>query len=330
MKNDNKDFLFWLFWLSFTIVTLGVWYFAAPNGIIKNNYQDKTNITSIIVILFIFALLINIINTFYVVQQTKQIDKKKGLFLEHKNNLESAAQSQLVIDQEFSLSIIENRLLRRENWVQLFAGLLITLGMIGTVLGLTIAMGALSDSLDSIQKLLGPENSGNGEQYSVPGLGEALSGMSSAFITTLAGSVLGGFFLKLLSHCTTNLIENLLDRMRWKAELEVIPELQQKAWNREMDKLSKSHQNLQKFIRSAGNIENILNQYTQSMSKAASGMDTFTNKLDKQLFKSLNELDRRLILKSIDKLNRTVYIGILILAICVIMVGAIALIAIIK
>lgn len=337
MKNDNKDFISWLFWLLITILTLALvgWYVAEQNGIIKNNYHDKTNITVIIGILFAFAWFSNIKNTLYVVGENKKISKykettvlKKGLFREHKEALERAAESQLVIDQEFSLSIIENRLLRSENWVQLCAGLLITLGMIGTVLGLTIAMGALSDSLDSIQKLLGPESSGNGEQYSVPGLGEALSGMSSAFITTLAGSVLGGFFLKVLSHCTTNIIENLLDRMRWEAELKVIPELQEKAWNREMEKLSKSHQSLQSFIRSTGNIENILNQYTQSINQAADRMDKFTQKLDKQFFKYINEFDRKFIVKSIDKLNQTVSIGIM--AICVIMVGAIALIAIIK
>ena len=304
MQNSTKDFWIWLAWLIVTIgtvlLTLHYWYVSNQDKSLQNGYRDNTGITWIILAVFIVALLINIINTWFIKQEFSRLNRNRGLFQTHRDNLRVAAQSQLVIDQDFSLSIIENQLLRRESWVQLFAGLLVTLGMVGTVLGLTLAMGALSGSLENIQESLMSDGSGEGLN-SVAGLGDALAGMSSAFITTLAGAVLGGLFLKLLSHSTTNLIEDLLDRMRHKAELEVIPELQHQAWNREMQKLSHSHQNLQAFIRSAGNIENTLYNYTQSMSRAASNMDGLARYLDQQLLTYTDTTAQGLIIKRIEQ-----------------------------
>jgi hypothetical protein len=304
MQNSVKDFWIWLTWLAVTVCTvlggLRFWYIANQDAIAQNDYRDKTGVTWIILIVFLVALVINMANTWLIAQEFTHLNRTQGLFYEHVKNLKLAAQSQLVIDQDFSLSIIENRLLRRESWVQLFGGLLITLGMVGTVLGLTLAMGALSGSLDSIQSSLSPDG-GVSNSDSVAGLGAALAGMSSAFITTLAGAVLGGLFLKLLSHSTTNLIEDLLDRMRYKAELEVIPELQREAWNREMHNLSQAHQTLQTFISSAGTIEQVLHQYTQSMGGAASNLEAIAHQIDQQLLTYTDATRQSLVFERMDR-----------------------------
>ncbi|MDJ0516776.1 MAG: MotA/TolQ/ExbB proton channel family protein [Trichodesmium sp. MO_231.B1] len=176
---------------------------------------------------------------------------------------------------------MENQLSRRENWVQLFAGLLITLGMIGTVLGLTLSMGGLSEAIDGIRvnmqstDIADPSNMA----ASLSGLGKALSGMSSAFITTLVGAFLGGLFLKILSHSTTNLIEYLLDNIRFLTEVEYLPELQKQAWQRELKNLSTANRDLKTFVDKSQQIDSLLKEYTYSMMEASKGMNSVTESL---------------------------------------------------
>ncbi|MGA1265236.1 MAG: hypothetical protein ACO331_15250 [Prochlorothrix sp.] len=158
---QTQDFWLWLAWLGLTLATvlggLRYWYVINHDAIATNDYADRTGITIIILILFGIALTLNIVNTLRVNQEINHLSPNHGLFQEHSRTLALVAKNQFIINQDLSLELIQNRLLRRENWVQLFAGLLITLGMVGTVLGLAIAMGSLSGSLESI--LSGAENS---------------------------------------------------------------------------------------------------------------------------------------------------------------------------
>ncbi|MEL0590579.1 MAG: MotA/TolQ/ExbB proton channel family protein [Planktothrix rubescens PR222] len=263
IQKNPKDFYIWLFWLTTTLIPL---IFALDKRW-RYQYSDKTGITTVIIILFIVSLVINIINTIRIFIEFLKLKNSQGLFKEHITTLERAAQGKLSISQDFSLMIIENRLLRQESWVQLFANLSITLGMIGTVVGLTLSMEGLSEAMGSMTNI-GSESGGNLNDPAI-GLKQALSGMSSAFITTLAGAVLGGFFLKLLSHSTINLIEDLIDQMRYKAELEIIPKLQQQIWEKDVRNLSDAYQNMKTFIQSSSQIDQSLRKYNETMSQAS-------------------------------------------------------------
>jgi len=285
MKGKSaKDFQIWLGCITVTIITLFLavrnWYLSNHDSNIHNNYIDNTGTTWLILFLFILALNINIFNTIKIYSEFAKLKRSDGIFKEHIDNLESAANKKLSIDQDFSLSLIENRLLRRESWVQLFANLLVTLGMIGTVLGLTASMKGLSQAMSSIGLSAASEVTSSN---TISGLSDALSGMSSAFITTLAGAVLGGFFLKLLSHSTTNLIEDLLDNIRYKAEVENIPNLQKMIWNRDIQDFSEAHQNLRNFIKSSGTIDGLLHQYTENMTNAANEIKAMADNMRKEV-----------------------------------------------
>ncbi|NEP81774.1 MAG: hypothetical protein F6K17_31195 [Okeania sp. SIO3C4] len=255
-KKSAKDIRLWS--LSLLIILISVygflsWYFSSDNNA-KNYYADKTGVTWIILGLFFVALMINAINTLSILVQFRDIKNleglnaesllknAEGLFREHIQNLQQASENKLSLEQDFSLNLIENKLLRKESWVGLFSNLMITLGMIGTILGLTTAISGLSEAMSSLGENFDNSNS------PLIGLNDALSGMSSAFVTTLDGAILGGFFLKIISHSTTNLIEDLIDNIRQKTELEVIPYLQNQIWSRETNNLSQAHQNLRHFI----------------------------------------------------------------------------------
>ncbi|MDQ7000049.1 MAG: MotA/TolQ/ExbB proton channel family protein [Mariprofundus sp.] len=103
-----------------------------------------------------------------------------------------------LIDVEFSAQH------RVSQFVSLLGNLMITLGLIGTVLGMTITMNGLNGALGSL---------GTDDTLLVEGLRSAMNGMGVAFYTTLIGSVLGGVLLRVFSWITDASINGLQDLM---------------------------------------------------------------------------------------------------------------------
>lgn len=301
-KNTAKYFLLWLFWL-FITVTISLGFIVE---FWEKTVADITKITQVILCLFLIAIGINIWNTFVIYLQFKYLNNSStnnvnSLFCQHINNLKQSIEHKISINQDISLNLIENRLLRQEGWVQLFANLMITLGMIGTILGLTASMNGLSRAMDSFNDNLDAIGNSN---HSISGLSDALSGMSSAFVTTLAGAVFGGVLLKLLSHSTTNLIEDFIDNMKHKTEIEVLPELQKQIWQKEIKRLSEAQKSLLSFINSAEEIESTLQRYTSSMYEAAEQMNSVVLKIldnKESALKNTRNLE-----KTVNNLNQTI------------------------
>ncbi len=103
-----------------------------------------------------------------------------------------------LIDVEFSAQH------RVSQFVSLLGNLMITLGLIGTVLGMTITMNGLNGALGSL---------GTNDTMLVEGLRSAMNGMGVSFYTTLIGSVLGGVLLRVFSWITDASINGLQDLM---------------------------------------------------------------------------------------------------------------------
>ena len=91
---------------------------------------------------------------------------------------------------------------------------MITLGLIGTVTGLIIAITGLESVMTSL---------GESGKMIIPGLKQALSGMGTAFYTTLFGAILGGFFLKLMHQASSNMVDEIIDDIAFRAEINVLP-----------------------------------------------------------------------------------------------------------
>ncbi len=93
---------------------------------------------------------------------------------------------------------------RINHTIEVIGNLLITLGLIGTVMGLTMTLSGLSSSLDSL---------GHDQEMMLLGLRHAMSGMGTAFYTTLLGAVLGGILLRMFAQLTLHGIEGLHDNL---------------------------------------------------------------------------------------------------------------------
>ena len=94
---------------------------------------------------------------------------------------------------------------RTSHAVDIIGNLLITLGLIGTVVGLTMTLAGLTTSLDAL---------GQDQDRLLAGLTRAMSGMGTAFYTTLLGSVLGGILLRVFSLITDHGIEGLSESLK--------------------------------------------------------------------------------------------------------------------
>ena len=103
-----------------------------------------------------------------------------------------------LVDVEFSAQH------RMSQFVGLLGNLMITLGLIGTVLGMTITMNGLHSALSEL---------GVNQDLLLEGLRSAMNGMGVAFYTTLMGAVLGGVLLRVFSWITDASVNGLQDLM---------------------------------------------------------------------------------------------------------------------
>lgn len=123
---------------------------------------------------------------------------------------------------------------RRARFVALVGNLLITLGLIGTVFGMTITMAGLSGALDAL---------GHNNRELVEGLRNAMAGVGVAFYTTLLGAVLGGILLRVFAWIAESSVEGLADLMmramlvHASVELATTPAREARAVERELARL---------------------------------------------------------------------------------------------
>lgn len=80
--------------------------------------------------------------------------------------------------------------------------LLITLALVGTVVGLTMVLTGLTGSLNAL---------GYDQELMLSGLRKAMSGMGTAFYTTLLGIVLGGVLLRVFAQITEHGVSSVYD-----------------------------------------------------------------------------------------------------------------------
>jgi len=228
MKNQNFQI-----WVTVNVV-MGVAFVYGFTILKSQEFSDKTGISYLIIILFGLFYALNVINTLYYKKEQNILAKKEipnynpenddiefegsGLLAFHIGNLSEIYRNlnDGEVTQERALDIIANRLARREYFVQLGSNIMITLGLIGTITGLIIAITGLEVVMTSI---------GESGKMIIPGLKQALSGMGTAFYTTLFGAILGGFFLKLMHQASSNMADEIIDEIAFRSEINILPYL---------------------------------------------------------------------------------------------------------
>lgn len=210
-------------WAAWAAVAAGVYvalYYRTD--LLGNVRQDQSGITGIIIVLFLIGALLSFTLSVAITREAKQAIRlgvaicDRGLMsviprLERYSAhrffaaVRAGVASDRPPDPDPLIELELNGYYRRSDAVGVIGNLLITLGLIGTVVGLTFTLSGLSTALESL---------GHDQQELVRGLEKAMSGMGTAFYTTLLGAVLGGVLLRIFALITNHGIGDLGDTLK--------------------------------------------------------------------------------------------------------------------
>ncbi|WP_177419866.1 MotA/TolQ/ExbB proton channel family protein [endosymbiont of Lamellibrachia barhami] len=146
---------------------------------------------------------------------------KKSVFRSHIDNLHTISLSHTEINQDNLIEVLHTRLMARNRVIELFSSILITLGLIGTIVGLIIMMDGMTEVMlqggdDLLARLADPE-------------GGPLSGLGIAFYTTLLGAVFGGVILRVLTSVVDANIMRYTAHLAELTEVYVLPYMRRTA-----------------------------------------------------------------------------------------------------
>jgi len=219
---DQRALRTFALWMGWAISALTVFAMMSRKAnVLEFIQQDQTRVTWLIVGMFVLGVAVSFVQAmkltteWFRAYRIASLIESKGLagiqqrggdhivdhFVDALHVIvdrNGRADVDALIDVEFSAQH------RVSQFVSLLGNLMITLGLIGTVLGMTITMNGLNGALGSL---------GTDDTMLVEGLRSAMNGMGVAFYTTLIGSVLGGVLLRVFSWITDASINGLQDLM---------------------------------------------------------------------------------------------------------------------
>lgn len=210
-----RTLFIWFVWALTTIVVIGALYRdSAVWDFVKN---DSTHITQLIMATFAlgvvasFILVVLLTGEFQRALIIQDAVSKGGLaafvpltvrravdrfFKDLKTSLDINGEPDVQALLHTELSAYH----RVSHAIEVTGNLMITFGLIGTVLGLSITLGGLSSSLEAL---------GQDQVMLLEGLRKAMSGMGTAFYTTLLGAVMGGVLLRIFAQISDNGVDRL-------------------------------------------------------------------------------------------------------------------------
>jgi biopolymer transport protein ExbB/TolQ len=197
-----------------------------------------TYISLIILVIFAFAVVKNFFDMRFINRQMKltnaQIDQLRqtnniynflrssepSLFRDHIDNLHEIFRRDFNISQDNLVTLLQARLLSRTRIVDFCSSILVTLGLVGTIIGLIRSADGLGDVFLAMSQ---------GDTSIMEGVKEALGGMGVAFYTTLMGAILGGVCLRLLSNLVDANTEHIVSHIAELTEIYILPILRRAA-----------------------------------------------------------------------------------------------------
>ncbi len=142
-----------------------------------------------------------------------------SIFRHHIESLHTIFLRSPRIEQDTLIEVAHARLIARNRIVELMANILITLGLIGTIVGLIAAVGGLGTVL---------EGAGEKEKL-IAGMQTTVDGLGTAFYTTLLGSIFGGVILRVLANIVDANIVGYMAHLAELTEVYVLPAMRRMA-----------------------------------------------------------------------------------------------------
>jgi hypothetical protein len=260
VQRGYRALVLWVAWAAAAIIIyLGLYQDTEVLTFVKH---DPSRITWAIIGLFALGVAVSFALTILLTLESIKVDDleriakrdgwlgieqadKKGCVAEFFTSLRTIVNNngelniEALVDVEFSIYQ------RIAHALEIIGNLLITLGLIGTVAGLTLTLTGLTSSLDAL---------GQDQAQLLSGLRGAMSGMGTAFYTTLLGAVLGGVLLRIFAHIDENGVESLEDALTrtclvfCSADLKPSLERDLRLINAQVDNLSRNIEGLYKLL----------------------------------------------------------------------------------
>jgi len=271
-----RTLFLWLIWAGAAVIVYVALY--GDTEVMSFVEQDPSRITWLIICLFCFGIIASFALTVMItreayrayrieddarqggLQNIKIIDKNKAVdrfFDALKATVAAKGTPQVKTLIDIELGAYE----RLSHIVEVMGNILITLGLIGTVMGLTLTLTGLTSSLDAL---------GSDQALLVEGLRQAMSGMGTAFYTTLLGAVLGGVLLRMFSQITQYGVESLNDGLMrlclvyCSGDYAVTMERDVRLLNAEVRALEQNMVQLEKVF---GSSQSVLTQFRQELQR---------------------------------------------------------------
>ncbi|MEM7681733.1 MAG: hypothetical protein AAF288_07240 [Planctomycetota bacterium] len=201
--------------------------------------SDASRISMVILGIFAVALVKNFVDIRFLARQMaladRQIDQLRrannifvflqtsspSLFRDHIDNLYEIFRRDTAISQDNLITLMHTRLMARNRPVDFASSVLVTLGLVGTIVGLIL-------SSSSINQVVGGAASADTANM-LEGVRKAVGGMGVAFYTTLMGAVLGGVCLRLLSSLADTNTDHIVAHVAELTEIYILPILRRAA-----------------------------------------------------------------------------------------------------
>lgn len=230
----NRDpFLEWFVYAALVGVVIGV---VAGRHLVGALVSDSSGMTLVIVGLFVVGLVLNLmgvrnLRNEYVCAAVCLDTMRKpngikellelpsaGVFHQHLKDLASIAKHDRNVAQDGLVSLLYSRLMAKSRMVEVLSGVLVTLGLIGTVVGLISMTAGLNETLSSL-------DASEDASGLLGGMRETMAGLGTAFYTTLVGAFLGSVALRVLNNVYTSNVEHLVSYIASIAEVRIVPML---------------------------------------------------------------------------------------------------------
>jgi len=227
-------------WLIYAAVIGGLITVAAGRHLVRAVVTDTSGLCVVIIGLFMLGIVLNfravktLRNEFvcaaFLLKKIKSNGgfneivavSPSGVFHQHIKDLVTIAKHDPNVSQDSLVTLMYSRMMARAKIVDVLSGVLVSLGLIGTVVGLISMTNGLGQTL---------ENLGDSSDASslMTGLRATMSGLGTAFYTTLVGAILGSVVLRVLNNVYTSNVDHFVSYIASITEVQITPRLRKSA-----------------------------------------------------------------------------------------------------
>ena len=270
MKTKIKPIVSWSIWAGGLSLVMGI---VTHKHIIAGFESDNTGMSFVIVALFVAGLVVSFL-------AAKQLHSEWGMLAEisksnkipkssHKGDLASVfgkldgfKEKGETVDIHTAIETYHSKHNSRVRSVSIMAALVISMGLLGTVVGLIMSISGLGSMV---------ENIGLSRTTMMDALKMTVSGMGTAFYTTFFGAM-GGLILRAVAVSQLNSLSELCAEAAEYAENNLVAKIgnKEEELNQQVSKLIGSFENMQVQIdaltvRIAESIEGTLTKFGESI-----------------------------------------------------------------